>query len=258
MTNSFKDQLTTDFEKAKNAGSVRVERIRQIFQDAMAQTMTELKEGTGEVRSIAKESTTTLTDNLKQTQKPAAQEVVPVQVEIQDDGIESTVAVVESELAEPLVIDAASTEVHISTDAVQPQADQQAASQSPTSESLVDSLKALIEQALRSFQEGETYAVLQQQFVKLKEQLAVLDTKLSNRFGERYENTKQEFSQDMEKTKAWYEEMKENANTTGTNLLEDKQAELVIKMGEAGATIAQKEAKIKQLLKEMWQTVSKF
>lgn len=257
MTNSFKDQLATNFEKAKNAGSVRVERIRQIFQDAVTQTMTELKEGTGEMRSIAKESTSTLTENLKQPQKTAVQtEVIPVQVEIQDDGVEPTVAVVDS--AEPSLFDAASTEVHISTDVVQPQADEQAASQSSTSESLVDSLKTLIEQALRSFKEGATYANLQQQFAKIKEQLAVLDVKLSERFGERYKNTKQEFNQDMERTKAWYEEMKENANTSGMNLLEYKQAELVIKMSEAGMTIAQKEAKIKQLLKELWQTASKF
>lgn len=248
MTNSVKDQLAADFEKAKSAGSVRVGRIRQIFQDAFAQTVTELKQGTGEIGSIAKDSTSTLTE-LKNAQKPTPQEVVPVQVEIQDEGVEAPI------LSEPISeVAAPPTTAEEIVIEISPE---QASSQQTesTTESLVDSLKASIQQVLRSLQEGEASATLQQQVVRLREQMVALDVKLSNRYGERYEGIKQGFNQDVENAKTWYAGMKTDANATGVNVLESKQAEIATKMGEAGTTIAQKEEKIKQLLKELWQTV---
>jgi flagellar motility protein MotE (MotC chaperone) len=249
MTHSVKDQLAADFDKAKSAGSARIGRIRQIFQEALTQTVTELKQGTGEIGSIAKDSTSALTENLKNAQKSASPEVVPVQVEIQDEGTE-TVSVENS--IEDTVLPPTAEEVVIE---IMPQASSQQAE--PASESFVDSLKALIEQVVRSLREGEAYATLQQQLTKLKQQMTVLDAKLSERYGDRYEGFKQEFNQDIEKTKAWYEGMKTDANASGMNVLEYKQAELVIKMGEVGVTIAQKEEKIKQRLKELWQTTTK-
>lgn len=246
MTNPVKEQLAADFEKAKSASSVRFERIRQIFQAAFAQTVTELKQGTGEIGSIAKDSTSTLTENLKNAQKPAPQEVVPVEVEIQDEQAEApivadpvTEVVAQPAMAEEVVIEISSP------------ASQQTES---TPEGLLDSLKALTQQMVRSLKEGEAYATLQQQLTKLREQMLVLDGKLSDRYGERYERAKQDFKQDVENTKAWYTDMKADANASGVNVLESKQAEIATKMGEAGATIAQKEQKIKQLLKELWQT----
>lgn len=264
MTNPVKKQLAADFEKAKSTGSVRVERIRQIFQDALAQTVTELKQGTGETRSIARDSISTLTENLKNTQA-TPQEVVPVQVEIQDDSVDAVILVVEPD-AESSSVHSVLIENQSSEDVVLPQAviessQEQALSQPaelPAAESFTDSLKGLIAQVMRSLKEGEAYATFQQQLVKLKQQMSVLDAKLASRYGDRYEGFKQEFNQDVEKTKTWYEGMKTDANVRGMNVVEYKQAELVIKMGEAGVTIAQKEEKIKQLLKELWQTTTKF
>lgn len=249
-----KDQMSADFEKAKSAGSVRVGRIRQIFQEALSQTVSELKQGASEFGSIAKESTSTLTENLKSTQKSTPQEVIPVQVEIHDD---VDVANLITELPEPVAetpieqpLSASQTVVVIEAPATQ--------QESTTPEALAASLKALIEQMVRSFKSGETYATLQQQFANLREKMATLDDKLSNRYGNRYEKVKQDFSQDVENTKAWYERMKAEANASGVNVLEHKQAEITVKMSEAGATIAQQEAKIKQLLKELWRTKTKL
>lgn len=249
MTNPVKEQLAADFDKAKSAGGARVGRIRQIFQDAFAQTVTELKQGTGEISSIAKDSTSTLTENLKNTQKPAPQEV-PVQVEIQDESVEAPIVI---DLVTEVATPPATAEEVVIEISPQPVSSQQTDESTP--ESLVDSLKALIQQMVRSFEAGESYTTLQQQFTKLREQMAVLDAKLSNRYGERYARIKQDFKQDAEKTKAWYKGMKAEADATGVNVLEYKQAEINTKMGEAGTTIAQKEQKIKQLLKELWQTV---
>lgn len=268
MIHSVKEQITADFEKAKSAGGVRVGRIRQILQDALTQTVTELKQGTGEMGSIAKETTVTLRENFKDGQKPAQQnEVVPMQVEIQD---ETDVTVVAVELtverpAEPLYSELAGSELVDTINAecfetVPPQVVEPVSepAEPTTTESFVDSLKALLEQRMHSFKDGETYAMLQEQLTKLKTLMATVDVKLANRYGNRYEGLKQEFSQDMAKAKIWYENMKASDNARGISLVEHKQAELVSKTGETGVTIAQKEEKIKQLLKERWQTATKF
>ncbi|MBF2048740.1 MAG: hypothetical protein EDM05_031170 [Leptolyngbya sp. IPPAS B-1204] len=117
--------------------------------------------------------------------------------------------------------------------------------------SFADSLKTLAERLLRTIQESETYASVS---ASVKQKLAMLDAKLTGRYGVRYETFKQEFQQDMAKAKVWYENTKANDAERGTSWVEQKQSELQTKMSETGATIAQKEQKIKQLLKEVWQT----
>jgi hypothetical protein len=290
MSNSFKQQITAELQKAKNAGGVRVERIRKILQDAASQTVSELKEGTGELRSIAKDSTTTLIETLKDKPQTSTQEVhTPVEVVIESADEPESLATLEVVTLEqppatpvqllgpaedPIV---AVSPVPVSPVAVSPvtaspvtaspipevletpveiavaisepttQADQQSATEAEAATStFVDSLKALIEQVRQS----EAYA-------KLKRQFATIDTNLSARYGERYEAFKQEFNQDMQKAKIWYDGQRVNADATGSNWLERKQAEFEVKMSEAGATIASKEQKIKYLLKELWQTVTK-
>ncbi len=116
--NPMKDQISADFEKAKSAGGARVGRIRQIFQDALTQTVSELKQGAGEIGSIAKESTSTLTENLKNAQKTASEnEVVPVQVEIHDE-VEAANLVVVS--VEPTATEPSLADVQPSEQSVQP------------------------------------------------------------------------------------------------------------------------------------------
>jgi uncharacterized protein YecT (DUF1311 family) len=313
MTNPMKEQFATDLKKAKDAGGVRVERIRKIFQAALSQAFTEVKEGSGEIRSIAKDSTSTLIDNLKEKPGNANQETVtPMEVIIEVDG--APIETVNSEMQAavdaagkttvetagetnvtetvvqvgPVAVDAVAGDrdpadtvavdaVAVDTVAgdrdpadtviVQPRnAAEVAPDLSPseifpaaapaeqppasaTTEGLLDTFKALIERLMRSVQSGEASA-------KLKQQVRIADTKLTARYGERYSSLKQELQQDLQKAKTWYNGKKAESAESGTPWVEQKQAELNLKMGETGATIASKEQKIKQLLKELWQTVS--
>lgn len=267
MTNPVKEQFATDLQKAKTAGGARVERIRKIFQDAFSQTVAELKEGTDEIRSIAKDSKSTLTDALKEKPNNVTQDVkAPVEVIIEVDTEPATTKTVEMQnVAEtivqidPVAEDAAQPSESSSVDALEivPSTitdEQKAANQQTTSGTestgLLEVLKVLLERAVQAVQSGEAYA-------KLKEQIGLVDSKLSARYGERYAAVKQEFRQDLQNAKTWYEGKKAETATSGTPWAEQKQAELNLKMDEAGATIASKEQKIKQLLKELWQTVSK-
>ena len=56
MSNSLKNQITTDIKKAREEGSLRAERIRDIVQAAVSQATSELKAGSTEIRSVVKEA----------------------------------------------------------------------------------------------------------------------------------------------------------------------------------------------------------
>ncbi|MCU0523352.1 MAG: hypothetical protein MUF72_00845 [Elainella sp. Prado103] len=313
MTTGLKSQIATELQKAKQIGGTRAEKIRQIFQEAMVQTLSELKEGSGEIQTIAKGSASTLFDSLKEIPKtersPKPTEFQPIEVEIEVEIEEDTVMAtdhtnlddhqpIESEISTNLSADPSSipteaiitvtpiedASVNVSANSVvvdavvleprqaepvqtepipaEPVAATAPMEENSTSETVgeiadkvIALAKDLLNKAHSRLRQQEIYAELQQQLTKLKGQLGVIDTKLSDRYGDRYENIKQDFQQDWEKTKGWYSGMKAKAQAEGSHWVDQKQAEAHVQAGEAGMSIAQKEQKIKQLLKELWHTV---
>lgn len=270
MTNPIKEQIAADLQKAKATGGTRVERIRKIFQEAFSQTAVELREGTDELRTIAKGSTSVVIDSLKTKQQSEKSPVVtPVEVKIEDDQpsddqpVEVIIDVVpQVQVAQPEIVQTQVTETPI---AIEPQtaADQivrietNESAKSSANDDLVASIRALIRRLFRTFKQSESYATLQQQLAKLKQQLQTVDAKLTERYGDRYGTVKQEVEQNAAKAKVWYENAKVDASRNGSHWVEQKQAEMEVKLGETGATIAHKEQEIKQILKERWQTFRK-
>lgn len=287
MSTGFKDQIAADLQKAKQVGGTKVEKIRKIFQDALSQTVTELKDGSIEIRTIAKDSKTTIFDTLKEPQSQPSNPI-PVEIKIMSMDESNTTEVTPMENtnqtnpSEPIVqstgevnVDsmvAPTTEPAIASTAgsnpvasstivevqptVQPEAEAPSTSRAETTaQQLVETLKVLLDRAMNQFKQQEIYADIQQQMAKLKEQLEGLDDNLTSRYGDRYTHIKQDLQQDAQKAKAWYERTRTNAAESGSYWVDEKQAELDAKAGETGATIAQKEEKIKQLLKELWHTI---
>jgi hypothetical protein len=282
MSNSVKEQISADFQKAKSVGGERIERIRKIFQAALAQTVSELKEGGTEIQSIAKDSTSNLTDALKAKQITTQTSPAPIEVKIEDITDETIVnaittndqisasmsdeeiaeAIMETEFqAELAEIEAASLVEDLVEDmpAVEPT---QTAAQTDASTTnqpieLPESLKTILDRIMAIVQDEKTQATVKPYMTKISELVVAADQRLHARYGERYESFKQEFKQDIDKTKVWYSDAKADAARAGSFWADRKQAEVETKAGEAGATLAQKEQKIKQLLKELWHTVSK-
>jgi hypothetical protein len=60
MTDSLKDRLSSDLQKAKTEGGTRATRIREILKGAATQSLVEVKDGAAELRSIALQSVDTL------------------------------------------------------------------------------------------------------------------------------------------------------------------------------------------------------
>lgn len=60
MSDSIKERITADLQKAKTTGGARVSRIREIIQIAASEALAEFKAGSGEIRTIAKDSLSTV------------------------------------------------------------------------------------------------------------------------------------------------------------------------------------------------------
>ena len=270
--NSVKEQIAADLNKAKTAGGQRLERIGKIIQDALSQAVSELKEGSSEIQSIAKESTLIETLKPKSTTTTTTATPTPVEVKIDEDDdvtdvviiIEEPVTDAETELQSELILDdvvnevpnAVASEVSGETVSDAAEAEAEAATAEPKAvQSLIDSVNAAIDRLVAFANDEKTRATVQPYLDKLNAALGLLDEKIAARYGDRYSSFKQEFQQDMGKAKVWYTETRANMDANGTSWVDQKQAELEVKLGETGATIAQKEAKIKQLAKEFWQTV---
>jgi hypothetical protein len=80
---------------------------------------------------------------------------------------------------------------------------------------------------------------------QLKEKLASLDTTLAARYGQRYE----EISQKRRDVLDWYNRKLATAESTDSNPIQNQQDFLERKSSEAGASVAQKEQRIKQYLR---------
>jgi FKBP-type peptidyl-prolyl cis-trans isomerase len=74
MTNSVQDKVKADWEKAQQEGSQRINRIREIFQGAANEALSELKNGTLEVESLGRQSLAEMIEQLKAKEAAAAQE----------------------------------------------------------------------------------------------------------------------------------------------------------------------------------------
>lgn len=94
---------------------------------------------------------------------------------------------------------------------------------------------------------------MQKRYAQLKAQLAIIQANLADRYGENYSNV----NQYLEEAKAWYERAKENPEVF-TDRIEEKHKEFEHKLGEAGTAIAQKESQVKNLLKELWKSISEM
>jgi hypothetical protein len=80
---------------------------------------------------------------------------------------------------------------------------------------------------------------------QLKEKLASLDANLASRYGQRYE----EISQKRRDVLDWYNRKLATAESTDSNPIQNQQDFLDRKSSEAGASIAQKEQRVKQYLR---------
>ena len=248
MTNPLKTQITEDLEKAKSEGKLRSEHIREIVQSAVSQATSELKEGSGEIRSIVKDAVSTVVENLKEKGEEIKEEVT-ASIEGAIQGISwarrQSLAKTQAEVKQlQAQIDSEESELEEQIDQALREIEETGKDTSPT-------MKISIDSAISAIKDSEEVALMRKRYAQLQAQLAVLQANLAARYGERDDDVKRH----LDDAKTWYDRTHIQAETTAEQV-KQKRIEFENKIGEAGSALAKKEQRVKQLLQELWQTIT--
>jgi len=199
MSNLVKERIKTNLERAKSQGNIRPEHIRAIVKDAVAQTIAELNEGSDEIGLIVKDAISTVIADLKGGGMEKSEKITA--------SIEGAIAGFTAQRQQAI------GERRVKLMTIQTQLDQQQEELDRESSAIMMDIKAVelpdtsseeIRLVVNTYQERQEVGILQEQYIKLKSQLAILDEKLASRYGDRY----QEIKQQWEKAKTWYDQKK--------------------------------------------------
>lgn len=247
MSQVIKERIAADLQKAKAEGSLRTDRIREIVKEAVAQAVTEVKAGSGEIRGIAGSAIAAVIDLLKDKGSEAQAEVT-ASIEGVIDGIKASRqdAIAQNQIQ----VDQLQSQLETQTQILDAEIEgalvtiETVARESPESSSVLQSLFAAAVEAIRA---SKQFSAAQGQFLKLKEQLVTLDTKLAERYGDRYQHVKHQLETYLETAKTWYDK----AKTEIPDPIQKMHIELGAKMAEAGAAAARKEQAAKDRIKDI-------
>ena len=245
-----KNKIINNLQQAKQAGQLKTEKIRDIVKIAISESVSEVKEGRVEISSLVQEAIAAVVE-IFQDKKGEIQEELTASIEGAIEGISNarlkTITATQSE------IKTLQTKVEIEEAELQQEIEGVLEDLQTKSHDKSSEIKEAIAAAIHTVKNSEEVALLQKRYAQLKAQLAIVQANLSSRYGESYESV----SQYLDEAKVWYEKARENPEVF-TEKVAVKQQEFETKLGEAGSAIAKKEKQIKQLLKELWQSLSEI
>lgn len=248
MADSIKTKIAADLEKAREEGKLRSDRIREIVQSAVSQATLELKEGSTEIRSVVRDAVSTVIENLKEKGEEVKEEVTAsVQGAIQGISSARRNAIAKNQAE----IEQLQTRIDAEEKELQKEIDGALIEIEATGKDKPPGIKASIESAINSLKDTEEVSLLQKRYAQLKAQLAILQANLAARYGERYEDARKH----LDDAKTWYERAQPQAEVVADQV-KQKRTEFENKLGEAGTALAKKEQRVKQLLKELWETIT--
>lgn len=245
MSKPIKEHLTENIDKVKDEGKIRSENIRSIITDAASLTAAEIKEGTQKMRTLVKDAVSAAIAELKDTGSEIPEKVTT--------SIES--AIEESTRYRKEAIASLQAKMHD----IQAQIEERQRQLDMDIEDTIIDIKATevgeadrvnvaLDRAVNNVKEREESASLKQQYLDLKFQLANLDAKLAERYGDRYMEVKQQ----LENVKTLYEKAKAEAKASGVTPLQLKQLEIERKLSRFASAAAIAEHEIVQYLQDLW------
>lgn len=245
MSKQIKDRITDNLEQVKGEGKLRSDNIRGHLSDAALLTVTEIKEGTVQMRSILKNAIAAFVAEIKDTGSEIPDKITT--------SIES--AIEESTRYRQEAIASLQAKMHD----IQTQVDEkQRQLDIDFNDTIVDikateieddsQLNTAIDTAVNNVKERQESEMLKQQYLNLKFQLANLDSKLVARYGDRYADVKQQ----LDGVKALYDQAKIEAESKGITPVQSKQTEIERKLSKFASTVAIAEHEIVEYLQQLW------
>lgn len=254
MSDSIKEKLTQDLQKAKNEGQLRTERIREIVKEAVSSAVVELKAGAVEIREIVKDAIEVVAENLKDREiKDEIVASVQGAIEGLRDKKQQQMLEAKEEIRQLQAgIDRQEEELDAEIDSV-------LANIESSEEKMPDDLKGRIAAAVRAIKESEEVALMQKRYAQLQAQLSVLKANIEARHPENGGESQPDLVKKyLEDAKNWYRESQKWAESeTEKSWLQQKQEEFEQKIGEIGTALAKRERHVLRILKELWASVTK-
>ena len=248
MSESRKDRIINNLQQAKETGQLKTESIRDIVRTAVSEAASEVKEGRAEITNLVQEAIAAVAEIYKD-KKGEIKEEVSASIEGAIEGISSArreaISQTQSE------IQTLEAKVVKEEQELQQEIDGVLGELKTESKDSSSQVKDALSSVINSMENSEEVALLQRRYAQLKAQLAIVQANLAGRYGPSYGNV----NQYLDDAKQWYEKAKENPEVF-TGKVEEKQQEFEQKLGETGTAIAKREKQVKQLLKELWKSVS--
>ena len=249
MSKPVKDRIADNLDRAKDEGKLRSENIRGLISDATSLTVLELKEGTEQMRSILKNAIFAVIAELKDTSSE-----IPAKIMTSIEG-----AVEESTRYRQEAISSLQTKMHD----IQAQIEEkQRQIDLDLDDTIVDikandindsrNLDSVIDAAVNNVKQRKESEFIKQQYLNLKFELAHLDKKLLEQYGERYVEVKQQ----LDSIKGLYDQAKGEAETSGITPIQSKQTEIERQISKFASAIVITEREIVEYLRQLWKNKS--
>jgi len=247
MSDSKKERIVADLQQAKETGTLKTEKIREIIKNAVTEAVSEVKSGRSEIASLVQDAIAAVTETVKESGEEVKEEVAASIQGVVDGVSEARRQKIAETQAEIITLEAQVVE---DEQELQEEIDEVLSNMKVDSTSQPDKVKEAIADAIINISSSEEFAILQKHYARLKAQTAVLQANLANRYGEQYG----EVGKYLEDAKVWYDKAKEDPEVF-TEPVKRKRADFEQKLGETGSAVARKEKQVKQLLKELWHEV---
>lgn len=226
------EKIAARLDQAKSTGKERAKRIQAIFKAAVAEAISEVKGGSGEVWNISKSS---IADVLEL-------ETPGIDTKMTADKTSATASAKTSGTASEAVSDAASDTA----------SGPNPATSTPFWKSVLNQVKLKVQTQLKN-----EYENLPNRYGTVKKNAGEWDQALGEKYGDRYTQTKHTAKAAFTQAAAWYRQALEKAQTLDAPAtpVEQKQTEFETEAAVVGARIAEKERAIKQQLKDTVQSI---
>jgi hypothetical protein len=248
MSNSDENRILLALKQAKQQGQLRVEKIREIVRNAVMQTIAEEKEGRKEISSLMQDAVSA-TIEVFQEKGGEIKEEITASIEGAIEGIESIKG--QRNCQDRLKIQELESKIDAARSELQQEINGALVHLKQTQTGRSEKVKLSVEAAINNVLNSEEVALLQKRYAQLKAQLAIVQATLTAKYGGSFEDIKHH----LDDTKNWYEKAKKDPEVF-TNTVDKQRIEFENKLGEAGVAIAQKEQQIKQVLQELWKSMT--
>lgn len=240
---SLKENLTKNVSEIKHTGADRLARIREIFRGAVRQSLSELEEGSSEIRAIATEAASVAMSSLKDRGADAKDEI-----SASIDGIVDAVGERRKTAISKAETEAKQLQVVLDREmaGLQADVDEAIGGIEASASDTVPELREFFDSAIASIKRSEESALIAKRYAQLQAQLSILRANLSARYGDRFDD----IGTYIDDAKEWYQKAKEAPDAT-SEAIQQKHDAFENLLADAGSAIAKRERRVRTVLKNL-------